>query len=121
MELWKQQKKSTQLTQNEESRIFHEILKQIGLKKKKNVYRICTDEEIRELVNLENLEKIFGSFGDKVYLTFDKIKSQTKKITHMLNSIFTQHGKDLASFKYDLSFDEIKKIGDATSSACNID
>ena len=54
MELWKQQKKSTQLTQNEESRTFHEILKQIGLKKKKNVYRICTDEESRRCARLHS-------------------------------------------------------------------
>ena len=50
-------------------------------------------------------------------LTFDKIKSQTTKIAHMLQKVFTSYG----NFQYDLSQDEIKQIGDATSAACNID
>ena len=54
-------------------------------------------------------------------LTFDKIKSQTTKIAHMLQTVFTSYGEKLGNFQYDLSQDEIKQIGDATSAACNID
>ena len=56
-----------------------------------------------------------------MFLTFNKIESQTTKTTNMLHKVFTKYGEELQKLQYDLSYDEIRQVGKATSAACSVD